>query len=482
MSETNNLAIPDVLTLLGQEQERMDQEEALKGNQNFVYAEPLSLKFKNTSEFSIVRAVGKFKVVNRCDIIADNKKKFYPIIPSKVEDGGHIIWQAFDLAGTCDWDKGTFDKDGKKTPLHVYKESHPDIYKMVMHNGKEPFFYEGKPIPDKGWWASELLLQNVIDRKPTTSYAKDDKKKEHPLDTFDYCAKEKKTKILSKDGFMIGVANKSWYGEHLALIQKYGVTQENLRISQKNPNLFDNIGYDICIEKGSQPMLPYSLSMADDRIPQQVPFIKQGALTEEELEYEMYDLDKIGKLTSNLQIFKRLGNKLQQVFYGLGRPEIFDEWKLLVDREQKEMTEKQAEAKKQKESSATPEVSTTPQVTPTQTTEPVVTNSITSPNVAVEPVESNTEPVEEVQAQPRKRVAQVDVAQTQDMEKTLDDIIRANFPKMLTADYKHVKDVVDGNIVWKDASNMLECSNEKNCDMITPEDVSTCPKCGTKFF
>ena len=461
MSE--NIEIPDVLGLLAKEKDRAENEESLKGGSNtYVYAEPLSLKMKTASENAIVRLVGAFKVITRCDIIADNGKKFYPLIPTSGEGADHILWKAIKLVGEKDWDKKYVDSEGKDQAPYRYKESNPDLFKKVQHNSKEPFFFNGKSIPDRGWYPSTLRLQNVIDRKPTVQYNKDDRKKEHPLGEYDYCKKEKKTKILSKDGFMIGLANNSFHGEFEAMVSKYIPIKENMTISTEDKNFFDNIGYDVAITKGSANYVPYVLNKADDRLADQKPFIVDAPLTAEELEYEMYDVEKLGKHTTNLTIMSRLGKSLKSIFYSLNKGEVFDNWvNDVVNVEKKE----QAEKKKQ-ESDAKADTTSTVETPNTEVATP-----------RVEPI------LQDVDAPAQRRTVAVETANVREVsaEVTLDDRIRGLYPNMLAIDYTHVKDIVNNAIVWKNTDKPYTCSNPEPCDMMSPNEVTSCPKCGTKF-
>jgi len=438
----------NIKQLMEEEKKRSEAENASNGFGSFDpkdFGEKINLKLEDANDFRIVRLVGSFKRIYQCEIFDDEDKRRKPIIPSKEEGKDHPIWKANTIMGERDWDKATVGDDGKKKYPFKWAPKLPDLFNMVQHNNQEPFLYKGKSIENKGWYPSELLVWNALDRLPTNKFASDDKKREKPIGSFDYCKEEKKFKLISKDGFLIGVSFKAFYSEVEAMLAKYPSIA-------KEDDLLDCFGYDIQITKGSQQTQPYSITMADPRIAKYTPYLREGGLTEEERGYKLVDLEPITQFTPHSTIHKYLGGKLKRLFYAVGEDKYFEKWVKEVVEPEKE------EFKKQKQSEEKDE------------------NKVYSTGHSL----TQDEPAKE-ETPVRRR--QAPISEGSKAEESLSDKLKRIYPNMHEEDYVWAESVSDdGHISWKaEAGTIYEWESAPEVKFKSPEKVKFDPLSGQKM-
>jgi len=459
----------DISSEISKEVSHIENEKSRGSNWTAIdWGERLSLKLKEEGEFRIIRLRGKYERIYYSQIWDDKGKRRNIILPKpdSLEAKTHIIWRAIELVMSTDWNKVYTDSTGKKVYPKVWQEKLPEIYDIVSHNSQKPFQWrdrEGKikSIANKGWYPSQLLLWNCIDRMLSQKFAEDDTKKEHPLGEFDYCLETKKCKLISKDGFLPGVTAVSFLKEIDKIIKMYpplsykGKSYDELTEEEKAFTDIDPLGYDIIITKGTSMSQPYVIGLADPRHTVQVKYLKEGLLTKEEQEYAPVDLQPLSKLTSNISIYKSLGNKLKQIFYAINESKIYDEWLEVVEQE-KELA-KENNLKEENKTSSTFEFSE----------------------------EENLE--EEKHTEKREKVSETKERKKEEtLSADLNTLLLQYFPKMNKADYKFVKNVVVENekpqIIWQDdVGEMYVCVDEANCSFKSPQGLLNCPICGASF-
>jgi len=245
-------------------------------------------------------------------IKGDNGKEMHVRLPLLKDEPEHIMWKIINKVLTVDY------KDNVK--YFVYEKASPEMFNMVRYNGlpanSERRMYE------KGWSGQDMFVMNCLDRNP---------------DVYAWSRENKHSVLLSKD---VNIVTDKLTGKTMEFIAP-GVPSFGF-VNALAHNLFKYYGdwknYDIKIEKTGQNTAPYAVANASEHL-QEVPallkpFVVKGDLTEEELSWEMYDLDKLFAVTSYTKLFNRLQKSISSIDLVLGT-HYFEELKSLAEEEEK---------------------------------------------------------------------------------------------------------------------------------------------------
>lgn len=198
------------------------------------------------------------------------------------EDRNWILWQVFFTVMKSRWEGDT--------KIYENKERCPDIFNRVYRNNN----MKSKII--SGMRPNDYIAINCIDRMD-----------------MDWHRENKKTKILSKKGKVF----KTKSGED-AVNYEIGIpfTLYDMITKKVIEPKGDFEQYDIIIQKFSD--LPYyevyHPTMDKDRIAEEtMKYVNPDSISEEELSWTMWDLDKIFPVTNYHKIRKNLGKLFKQV-------------------------------------------------------------------------------------------------------------------------------------------------------------------------
>ena len=237
----------------------------------------------------------------------DNDKLFKLKLP--VADRKHLYWR---IINTVLETEGT---GNQKT--YVHKDRMPDAFNRIRYGSAKPTANQFKF--DKGWKGREWLVANVIDREQ-----------------MDVHRKEKHTMILCKD------ARPSKNNPDIVFydegVPAYGFIQplvQNLFKPYKN---WEN--YDVGIFRTGQKTMPYRLINASRYTPEVPDHMKdlvyeEGPLTDEELSWDLYDLEKLCSITPYTKFLDRQGQLIIEIDNYLGT-HFFEELQDLAEQEKKE--------------------------------------------------------------------------------------------------------------------------------------------------
>jgi len=412
-------------------QEKADK--ATRGQGNFEFTEITYVALENNRE-TVVRLLGlpypfrengsDVKLINMSMILGDDDKKSRFIWPTKEENPNWILRKVFDKIMAYEWNSAESKKD------YLNAAAHPAIFNRVFKNDKPEQTYES------GWQPKPVCLWNVIDRAD-----------------MEWHKENKKTKVLSKKLSMYGPNNdKVWY--------ETGVPQYLYEIIWNNVVEYsgDWLDYDVVLSKTSETPW-YKAFHGLDEIKkisvESKPLIVEGPLTDEEKALEMYDFDKLFKVTSYTKIKKKLGVFLQRVDAAFGT-KYTAELDELVTAEEAERaanapaTEEAAPAEKAAETK--PEAPSSPTVTTPAEVRPARTRTAKSEVPVVEGINWAV------------------VAESFEGALKLSDEEKA----MVTS--------INEDGTWSyeiaDSDELFECST---CQFESPGAFSSCPNCGHSF-
>lgn len=250
-------------------------------------------------------------------ILGDNDKKIRIIWPDKKDCDTWILWKIYDLIKDCTWVGGD--------PIYKYKDTHPTLFNRVHKNNNINNQFE------RGWFPKKMVGFNHFDR-----------------DKMSWHQENKKSLILCRkaserrDGsyfYEVGIPYFNCYERIVEDIQIINGDWENYDIGieavEKDP--FYRVFH---IEDDWK-----KLSKRDDRFNSDSHYFKfmNRPLTDEELSWERWDLNKLFKISSYQKIKRGLGKFIELV------DEVFnkhysEELNELVEKEKKEY-EKNSENK-----------------------------------------------------------------------------------------------------------------------------------------
>lgn len=403
--------------------------------------EPIAMRTKPTSP----------KIIYHTFILGDDDKKFRCIFPSKQEKPNWILWKVMNKVLSYTWDPNAGENGAR---VYHNKDSHPTLFNRVAKNNKEnnPF--------ETGWRPSGFVVQNVIDRDPSV---------------YKWHKDNKKTVLLSKKGREMqdgGIFYEPGFPPTL-----YNTILEDVVEVNGDPNTYDVIVQklnDKPFYKAFHPVEDYKKLLAkfdgeETQLKEGIPGfdrdIVEEPLTDEELSWELYDLDKYFPVTSYKKIQNRLNIFLESVDKAFGT-KFVEELNDLVAEEKKEW-DAQGKNLDGKEESTKTTVTKEKEVSKEETTE-----------------EKKKEPV-------KRRRPQKEESNTEEfsVEKILNEHSELEGASHLTPEMKAmIKDVEYNsngtiqNFKYDTDEDVLECINaDEGCTMTSPESFTHCPLCGVSF-
>ena len=377
------------------------------------------------------------------------------------DDPSWILRKIFKEVTKGDWvDTDELKKNGKPKKKKIYHYEGTKELDRVLHNGKEPFYHEGKAIENKGWYPKEKSLINVID-----------------LRDLDYHFETNKTKLLSskiaittKDDGTKMVFPETGIGHYTYTEQIFkGV----IRKAYDKQHIGDHKSYPILFESiSSMPYYKFYFGNKSNALTEFGPEMEKiierwESLTPEEktklANLELIDVRKLWKPTSYKKIFSKLGNFIKGIDALTGK-NFYNELESLVAKEQEENAKKQAQ-KQLEEKTNTPNINEAP------TTD--ITNDLPSS------VEEN---INEVQTQNRTQTRARPSSNDVPFYTTLAENEYKGLSS-LTEDMK--KSIIgrnnDGSLNYV-SDDIYKCGDDpSSCMFEAPGDFTHCPKCGRKF-
>lgn len=388
------------------------------------------------------------KEINVAKIKDDEGKTMYLYLPLRDEDSerDHIMWKIIDDVMHKEW--------VQKKLVPINEVNHPDIFKMVNKggyteaDGKWPFMYA------TGWKGKQVLIVNCIDR----------------LDS--WCSDNKHTKLLSKS--VNTSVNKD--GEEVKFadigVPAYGFNVIFKDLLNKDKN-WEN--YDVAILATGDKSAAYKivnssriLNMSNkmkaadpDFNPEELlrdtylasedyDKIVVSGLTEEELNFDRYDLDKLFHVTSYRSISKRLGNSIRKIDAALGT-HYSDDLQKLVDNEEAEWKAAHPDNETKEDTTSTAE-------------QPVA------------PTTENTKSFDDME-----KVAESAPLPTRQVSSASEKYsILKGYNNLTDAQKALITDVSeDGKITWSaDAPAQIPCDK---CQTPFPSNWTICPVCAQKY-
>ena len=346
----------------------------------------------------------------------DAAKMMRVIFPMKDENPNWILYKVYNKVMEYKWNKVA------KSKTYKHDVTHPTLFSRVSTDNSENIYA-------KGWYPKPTTLMNVLDRNDT-----------------EWHEREKHTKLLSKGSWTVTDDN----GEE---IKRYTEGVPNMLFDIAWDGLTEDYGdwidYDVLLKKKKETPWYFALYPKNDA---------EYPITEEEMAYEMYDLDELFKITSYGKIKTRLGKFIQKVDKAF-KTTFYED--LCESVEQEEIENKEKADKEEKE----------------------------NPKPKEEKVEKDVE--EETTATPEKEIEEEKPApktRTRKAPKTvLDDVKEYEkaypfYSKLTASEKATIKGLdKDGKFIYEyKKDDILDCM-DKDCDCVTPDNFKTCPKCGTVF-
>lgn len=331
---------------LAEEAEKEEREKAERKPFSGPGFEPIKWSGLEKNKMKIVRALSEHpdfnlaipqrnrqahdgRVVRIAKIITDQGKRMKLYLP--LGDYQHLFWRIINKVNEGEWVE---DVNKKRTKIFSNRERHPDVFNIVNFSNlpetdnRIKFGWEGY-----GWAGKEVFIMNVIDRAMKAFH----EEKKHSV-------------LLAKSVNYVKASDGS--GKILEFaedgIPAFGFT----KLLQMN--CFAHYGYwgnyDIGITRTGLTSPAYNVINATEHLKEvdkaMQSLVVTGPLTEEELAYERYDLDKIYGVTSYTKFYNSLKRSVMQIDSVLGT-NFFDELKALADKEaeaRKAATKEQIEA------------------------------------------------------------------------------------------------------------------------------------------
>lgn len=247
-------------------------------------------------------------------ILGDNGKKFRCVWPDKNSQPDWILWKIYDLVASFSM-KGYGEE---RERVYNYKRSHPECWRRVVKNNNEENRFE------QGWRPTGHVVMNIIDRHDP-----------------EYHEKTKRSKLLSKKASEMSSGD-FWY-------------EAGIPITAYNA-IFDNVvefygpwqEYDISVKKlKDKPWYTayHALEEAIKLSPAEKKVTVEGPMTEEEENYELYDIDQLFRVTSYTRIKATLARFIRKVDTDFDT-NFSEELEKLVEEEQKKWKEEQEKQEK----------------------------------------------------------------------------------------------------------------------------------------
>ena len=380
------------------------------------------------------------KEIITCEVKDDEGKRFTIKLPLRgpIASDNHILFRLYDKVMKKEKINGE--------SVYINKNKHPEIFEMVSKGGFKPsdgFTYQYS----SGYRGDKVSIYNCIDRKD------------------DWCAKNKHTKILCRD-LNVDDQGRSWPKPG---IKSFGSTTKIAQLIGKDGS-FEK--YDIAFKKTGVKENPWEIINAskmkdkdmieelgnDDGSTVDEKSIVVGRMTQEELNYERYDLDKLFQPTTYQKIQKRISGLFKLCDAQMGT-HFTEELAGLVEKEKAYFAEKYKKEENEQAAAENAEIKTALKEEKTKEEEPV------------------EEEVTPVRTRSRTTV--------EDNGLSADKIALLKGWEFMTDEIKsRIKDVEeksDGSvsIIWDRKDDLLQCDA---CGALSPEEgVTHCPVCGAKF-
>jgi len=290
------------------------EKEARKANGGSNYT-PEDIKWVGLEQekMAIVRLLGKPPRVSSVSGIYDMHEIFTSEI--KDDDGkvmklnlpiredtqeqDHFMWRMIDSVMKVAWVKDPASKEGKSKKVYENEFKFPEIFNKVSKGGFDPEKDKNKYTYSKGMMGQKVLVANAIVRSMNAWH------KEHK-----HSVLLSKNVTLSDDGTReyanIGIASYGFVEGLSAVSTKYGSLEK----------------YDLGITRTGQMNNPYKIinasrmveaGLTEELDKDAIGLVTSGSLTEEELNYDRYEIGRLFKPTSYSKLKKRLGKTIKMV-------------------------------------------------------------------------------------------------------------------------------------------------------------------------
>lgn len=382
------------------------------------------------------------KVVYWSKIVSDNNKSFINVYyPTKGEnelDTEFIMYRLYDKVFENQWidyKEGEVPdpdrKRGNNKGYYVDKNEGKPSYVRMEKNKKEGSNQFGHFKPKK------RIIMNVIDRMDN------------------WCVENSHTKILTTNYSPFTITDKDGKPKTI-YFNDVGVSEQVYSLLYNQVLEFrSHWDLDIILYKEDKKYI--MRDCFEDKIkPEVKKYLVQSTISEKEMSYEKYDLDKLFPQSSYHKLYNNFENLFKQVDLDL-QTNFFDELKHLYEEEKK------VYEKKNKENT---------------TTTHVVQNVPSQVPTSIEEVkeEVKTEVVHSEISQTRTRVVQ-----TENIISKLEKL--PNWIALSTDDKEAMISTctnIDGNtFTYKNGTNVIPCPCDKRIDF--PDLVWNCAMCGMKF-
>ena len=356
--------------------------------------------------------------------VGDNDKKFRCIWPSREDNDSWILWKIFNKVMDSEW------RDDER---HYFnKKIHPNLFWRVHKNNNQGNTFE------RGWLPKLFIIMNCISRDDMTWHNTN-----------------KHTALLSRKVSEYG-DGKVFYDPGVPALVYNSVFDDVVSYAG------DYQKYDVVIKRMKEKPYYKIFHGVDDynKFGSEMPNFDRDLagtpLTEEELNWERYDIDKFFPITAYSKIQKRLKIFIAQVdeIFGTHYSEELDS---LVEEEKKN---RPVDTEEDQQEDSAPTVHNTVEEEEEEVKETPVT-------------EAKEQPVKEREPKNREKKSSLDMEKLKFYsklnEKEIDSIIGWDEKK--------------GSLTYKEGSgDIYKCSNKDDgCTMETPEFFHVCPLCGEEF-
>ena len=285
---------------------RKQEREEQAAQSEYTPEEKLVLEY---NKFSVMRIVDLPVICNYAFIVCDDGRRKMFMYPDKNRNPNYFLYKITNKVMENKW----MGKDGEGKSIFSYpvKESNKEIFEIVWNNGKS---LPGQYGPN-GWVQENgdplrACFINVINRQEfqVEKIDKDGSKKYAKYEA-DWCVKNKQSLLLAKSVKSIGCPTTIFYKIMDTVMPNYG------------KNIFS---YDIAIKRldahKNKNQIWYEVEKASNLVESQEVknSFRDGELTEEEKQIEIYDVNEMIQPSSLSFIYSNLKGKIETIDEGLG--------------------------------------------------------------------------------------------------------------------------------------------------------------------
>ena len=409
---------------------------------------------------------------NLAKVKDDKGAEMYLYLPTREQNPDHIMWKIIDTVNHKEWKNGT--------ATFPVQTEHPEIWAIIKKGGYKP--EDDKPGSKfkpygwaSGWAGKQTFFGNCIDR----------------LD--DWCKENKHTKIFSKNVTRKEYDDQENPGQKVVReyadrgISSAGFLEPMYDLSYKYKLSWDK--FDTYVIRTGQKSPAYKLQNASKQKEKNDIVELEGisekdwervstapGLTEEEKNYETYNIQKLFAVTSYNKILSRLGNQIRTIDAALNTNFAAE----LTSLAEAEKAEKDREAEMKKEFEA-------------QEAAKTEAPAESAPVAEEKPAEAPSfDTMKEVEAPARRRMTTDPVASDTKPGLTPEKIaLLKGYEKLTDEEKSLILDVIveDGklkDIVYADSvkSTLMACETDdgKGCGYMSPSSFHYCPACGAKYM